>query len=121
MNKKEILHSIAAILVLAGTLGVFALPNFGSNIFVLVTITVLILLIVSAFYLGFAPDIKEDTHRKKRQRFEIAGVVVILVCLPVQFFYPKAGLLLVLPFLAVLYWFFFWRPASRKKNGCDRL
>jgi hypothetical protein len=119
MNKEQILRLLAAVIVLAGVIILWVLPDFGVDFlrsFTAIIIT-LVLLIVSALYLEFVPDAEEgDAHKKKRQRFEKAGLVVIIACSPVQFFCPRAGFLVLLLSLSVLYWLLFLRRAKQGKE-----
>jgi predicted ABC-type exoprotein transport system permease subunit len=122
MNKSRILRLLASIFVLTGVI-VWGLPCLGIDVLGPFIAVMLVLLIVSAFYLAFfASDIEEDNAcKRKRRQFEISGVVVIVATSLLSFFCPKAippwlGLILI----TVLYWFFFWRPESKRKDNRDK-
>ena len=118
MNKRRILQSLAAVLVLAGVLVVFIIPQFGIFFPVLVAFTMVVLLIVSAFYLGFSPDIEEDEdHKRKIRKFEKAGIVIIIADGILRFFWPKTPFLLAPVVIVAFYWFFLWGPAARGKGN----
>lgn len=124
MNGKRIPRLFAAVFVLFGCL-MFSLSEFDIDILgslsstgsIIANYVLIILFFISVLYLVFTPDIetKDDAHKRRRQWFEIAGIIVIVICFPLKFFYPKAEFPIVLIALLPLYYIFFLR--KRAKQG----